>query len=443
MNGGGDPIPLLVGEISVDFTMTEPGRENKLRLGGVAHAARGFWALDTPFSAAVVLPSYLEDVARRYFDALGCVDFRVVGYVRGAPNVTVIFDATEVADQGYETLLREEKKIETCPLHLSDLPCQKVLVFPGTYDLAEVTAALPDDATLHIDVAYDVNDPTVLANLPRRIETILISTSSQLFKSVSDKGLSAVREMFECVGPATLILKENRGGARLILAETDTIEALPAQLGTTANSVGVGDVFAAAYVALSDKEPIEAGWRATYAAAAYSQTTYPDLFRRYVRRDLRLTLEEMRQLGGAFLPWEQRPGCPIYLAAPDFTRGERRAIDKAIASLQYHNFDVRRPIVENGELPLGSSTADLQRMYQADYELLKQCSLVFAVPSERDPGSLVEVGIAIEAGIPVVIYDPSHENANTMLIGGAAHYSANLDECLNSVFRVLSSAPPK
>ena len=111
MNGGGDPIPLLVGEISVDFTMTEPGRENKLRLGGVAHAARGFWALDTPFSAAVVLPSYLEDVARRYFDALGCVDFRVVGYVRGAPNVTVIFDATEVADQGYETLLREEKKI--------------------------------------------------------------------------------------------------------------------------------------------------------------------------------------------------------------------------------------------------------------------------------------------------------------------------------------------
>src|SRR5262249_47339974 len=36
-------VPLLVGEIYVDFTITDPGSENKLRLGGIAHAARGFW----------------------------------------------------------------------------------------------------------------------------------------------------------------------------------------------------------------------------------------------------------------------------------------------------------------------------------------------------------------------------------------------------------------
>lgn len=33
--------PLLMGEIFVDFTLTDQGKENKLRLGGVTHAARG------------------------------------------------------------------------------------------------------------------------------------------------------------------------------------------------------------------------------------------------------------------------------------------------------------------------------------------------------------------------------------------------------------------
>jgi hypothetical protein len=93
------PIPLLVGEIFVDFTLMQSGKENKLRLGGVAHAARGFWALDVPYSAAVILPHYLEKTASKYFKALGCVDFHVLGQVMGAANVTVILDATEVADQ--------------------------------------------------------------------------------------------------------------------------------------------------------------------------------------------------------------------------------------------------------------------------------------------------------------------------------------------------------
>jgi len=80
------PIPLLVGEIFVDFTLTEPGKENKLRLGGVAHAARGFWALDMPYSAAVILPRYLEETARKYLKAFGCVDFHVLGQVMGLPT---------------------------------------------------------------------------------------------------------------------------------------------------------------------------------------------------------------------------------------------------------------------------------------------------------------------------------------------------------------------
>jgi len=436
------PIPFLVGEIFVDFTVTKPSVENKLRLGGIAHAARGFWALNVPFRAAAILPEYLEDLARKYFTELGCVDFYAIGRVHGAPNVTVIFDATEVADQEYDTLLRGEKTVDLIPVDLAALAsCQDTLIFPGSYDLATICAALPSTAVLHIDVAYDITELKALSSLTQRIRTILISTSSALFRSVIGNGFCDLIGAFKSSAPATLILKENRGGARMAVLGTAAIEALPAQLGTTTiNSVGVGDVFAAAYVALADHGCIDAAWRASYVAAAYSQTTDPNLFKKYVQRDLKLSLDEMRHLWGIFLPWEKRREHPIYLAAPDFSYADRRAIDKAIASLVYHNFVVRRPIAENGELPAGSDQAALQTTYRADYELLKRCALVFAVPTGRDPGTLVEVGIAIEARIPVVVYDSLRENANTMVIAGAIHYSDQLESCLNAVFRILSGA---
>ncbi len=430
-------VPLLIGEVFVDFTVTAPGTKNKLRLGGVAHAARGFWALGTPFTAALILPEYLVDSTRAYFKALGCIDFHVLGAVSGAPNLTVIFDPAEVADQEYETLLRDEKTLRLSTTRVGDLEEGDILLFPGTYGLEEACSLLPQAARLHLDVAYDVAHPADIARLPQAVETILISTSSELFRSIQGDGIVGLLKAFSNSNPSTVILKENRGGSRLISASTGEVEALPAQLGTTVNSVGVGDVFAAAYLVHLGKGSAEAGWRATYASAAYSQTTYPDLFRKYVQRDLKLSLDEMRDLWGTFLPWERRQDSSIYLAAPDFAAAERATIDRALASLQYHNFRVRRPVVENGELPPGSDAATLQKIYKADYDLLKQCQLVFAVPTDRDPGTLVEIGLAIEAGIPVVVFDPAGENANTMVMAGSAHYSGDLDSCLNAVFRLL------
>lgn len=436
-------ITLLVGEIFVDFTITAPGQENKLRLGGIVHAARAFWALGRPFSAAVILPSYLEDVARSYLTALGCVEFYVLGRVRGAPNVIVIQDATEVSDQGYEALLREEKAVELSAIDLTAANCEDILIFPGTYDLARVCDVLPKTAVLHLDVAYDLADPAMLSKLPQTVRTILISTSSPLFEPIAKDGLTGVTESFKGCASATLILKENRGGARMVVETHTKIVSLPAQLGSTVNSVGVGDVFAATYVAFSSHGCVEAGWRASYAAAAYSQTTYPDLFKTYVQRDLKLTVEEMNELWGVFLPWEKRRQYPIYLAAPDFSYADRRAIDRAVSSLTYHNFVVRRPVVENGELPPDSDTALLEDTYKADCSLLRNCAIVFAVPTGRDPGTLVEVGIALEANIPVVVYDPAGENRNTMVMAGPWHYSADLDSCLNAVFGILSGVQAK
>jgi nucleoside 2-deoxyribosyltransferase len=435
-------IPLLVGEIFVDFTITPRGLENKLRLGGVAHAGRGFWALNAPFYAAVILPEYLVAPSRTYFEALGCVEFHVLGSISGAPNLIVISDPSEVADQEYETLLRDEKTVSLTSKQLKGIGTKDILLFPGTYNLKEACSLLPTEARLHLDVAYDIDDPEMIADLPQAVETVLISTSSDLFRAIHGDGVAGLLKAFSTSKPSTVVLKENRGGSRLISVSDGHVEALPAQLGSTVNSVGVGDVFAAAYVVHKQKGIVEAGWRATYASAAYSQTTDPDLFKAYVKRDQELLLDEMKELWGTFLPWERRQELAIYLAAPDFAEADRVAIDRALASLSYHNFLVRRPIVENGELPPNSDDATLYRTYVADCALLKQCALVFAVPTGRDPGTLVEVGLAIAAGLPVVIFDPTAENANTMVMAGASHYSPDLDSCLNAVFQLLGERRP-
>ena len=90
-----------------------------------------------------------------------------MGHVRGAPNVTVIHDLTEVADQEYETLLREEKTVELSRIDLLTRAYRDILIFPGTYNLAKVCETLPVNARLHLDVAYDVDDPGILAGLPQ------------------------------------------------------------------------------------------------------------------------------------------------------------------------------------------------------------------------------------------------------------------------------------
>ena len=138
MSGTRVSIPLLVGEVFVDCTLTERGQENKLRLGGIAHAARAFWALGVPFSVAAILPAYLDRLAASYLETLGCVEFYILAIVDGAPNVTVIVDPTEVADQEYETLLRDEKSVIPTSVDLSDRNYNDALIFPGSYDMPSI-----------------------------------------------------------------------------------------------------------------------------------------------------------------------------------------------------------------------------------------------------------------------------------------------------------------
>ena len=432
------PPLVIVGEIIVDFTTARPNAKCKLRLGGIVHAARGLWACGIPYAVAAVCPRYLAAQARRYLEAHGCRDFVWLGEVTGSPNVMIIGDATEVSDQGYEDLLREEKSVEIQNVAAALAAYREVLVFPGAFNLATVAQLFSDQTRFSLDIAYGVSDFSALVGLSGRLYAIAISTSSSLFMEKGSQDVAHMLDAARGLGAEVFLLKENRGGSRVFHLTSREIDQVPAHLSSTVNSVGVGDVYSAVMVGSRSTNWKEAAWRGAMAATSYSQTTYPDDFRKDVERSMKLSVEELRDLGGTILPWHVRPLFPIYLAAPDFSYIEKPEVDRAVEALRYHNFVVRRPIEENGELLLGSNASLLKNTFLKDVALLDECKAVFAVPLARDPGTLVEIGIAIARDQPVITFDPRRENNNTMVAGGSAAYSDDLDTCLNGLFVSIS-----
>lgn len=431
-------VVLVVGEVVVDFTLPYAGAECKLRLGGIAHAARGLWAAELDYAIAAFCPRYLREEAQRYFLAHGCKEVIWLGDIVGAPNVIVIGDPTEVSHQAYEDLLREQKRI-VLEHPAPDIKRYKsIIIFPGAFDINSLLPLAAADAKFSFDIAYGIEDISSLSAFKGHIKAVIISTSSTLFLGLGNDDVSNLIAATQQIDPEVLLLKENRGGSRLFNLQDASVELIPASLSKTVNSVGVGDVFTVVMVALSNKGWIEAAWRGCQAATVYSQTTYPDDIHRDVQRSFKLSLQILRGLGGTVLSWHDRQKFSIYLAGPDFSYINKVELDRAVASLEYHNFKVRRPIKENGELSLPASNEDLQQTYDKDYELLKECDMVFAVPLERDPGTLVEIGMAIALGKPVVTFDPRRENNNTMVMCGSVVYSATLDDCLNATFNALA-----
>lgn len=175
-------VVLIVGELVVDYTRARHGATCKLRLGGVAHAARGLWAAGLDYSVAAVCPLYLVDEAKRYLEGCGCKEFIWLGDVVGAPNIILIGDATEVSHQGYEDLMRDTKLVKFRePLPRLDA-YQSVIVFPGRFDINELASTFSQDARFSFDVAYDLDDLSFLEAYNRRVQALIISTSSSLFE---------------------------------------------------------------------------------------------------------------------------------------------------------------------------------------------------------------------------------------------------------------------
>jgi nucleoside 2-deoxyribosyltransferase len=438
------PSVLVVGEVVVDVALRHEGTPS-LRLGGVLHACRALWALEIPYALAYIAPSYLSTLVAEYAIAHSASAVTSIGTVVGSPNVILIQDHQEVRHQGYEHLLRDS---HSCRLdkdaiqHVATCGARDAVVFPTQFDSVAVIDVLNRAGMrIHADVG-NLQDPEAFLTAAGKLATLFTSTSSPHFLRVHGGRPDRLIATDLARDVEAVILKENRGGLRCVRRDGGSIE-IGAQLRPAANSVGVGDAFDAAYVALASSVGVDAALAfGAWIAAEYASTTFPDDFARGVRRCRAIGAVDLTRIPGLRFPWEARRDLHVYIAAPDFDYLDTSLIDRVSDSLAYHNFTPHRPVRENGQATEASSRHERLELYQKDVELLRRCQLLVAVIERPDEGTLIELGLAAGLNIPAVVLEPNRQVPSPMLLGAPTSIVHTMDDLLEFVFSRFGSRIP-
>lgn len=170
----------------------------------------------------------------------------------------------------------------------------------------------------------------------------------------------------------------------------------------------------------------------------YAKSTFVDNIQSSVQGVLKISADKLKSFSGCLLPWEKRQNCNIYVAAPDFDFVETTPIEILCDSLAYHNFVPHRPVKENGQMSVNAPKDERQRLFHGDMHLLDQCNMLIAVLLYNDPGTLIEIGLAAQRGIPTLVYDPNKIADNCMLTELPTLVSNDLDEIIAKVFTEYS-----
>lgn len=430
----------LVGEVFVDFTIDEQrGSEPKMRLGGVVHAARTLWALNVDYRAYVLCPAYLMAAAKEYLMRHGCVGVELLGTVVGTPMVMVSTRPREIGDQRYEFMLRDDYSVTWDERALSALSGEPgpVLVLSGEYSLQVIL----DHTRIAEQVILDTANaafplPTASMAAIRNRLSYITSTSGKDFRQAT-QGCgwtgweSYARDILEFKGLASrLVLKENRGGARLYQREGPQIE-VPAFPVDAVHSIGVGDAFAATFTTQISRPPVDAMLLASAVAGAYAATTYPDDFYSATQAALKASLGSR---GGVRVPWERRPEIKIYIAGADFDYEDTQHIERVEEMLRYHNFSPVRPVKECGQARAGMNEGERRRMYLCDLQHLHSSSIVIGVANTADPGMFAEIGMAAAWEKSVLLYDPLRIVNNLFVINAASGYVLDEGDLIDRIF---------
>jgi nucleoside 2-deoxyribosyltransferase len=413
------------------------------------HAASGLWAIGCPFTLCYMAPEYLDKHIISHAKEFGCSKVEKIGNVIGAPNVIIVGEPKEYGNQRYEYLLREEHKIkfdlDALARVMESRSYTDALIFPGGFDLtATLHAVSKKDTMIHLDVNFEPTDWSALADLSITLETVIVSTSSKLFSSKKVNNGKEIVRLAKKARINSVLLKENRGGCRLFSMKSKGVISVGAQTRPVVHSVGVGDCFDAIFIAQRHLYPeMEALSYASFIAAEYASTFSPDVFKENTRRWLKVPGEKISMLGGTQLPWEDRRAHQIYIAAPDFDYINTDPLEELVQSLKYHNFSPRRPVREHGQITSVSTAEQRRSVFLKDMELLGKCSALVAVLLYDDPGTLIEIGVAVQRGIPTIVYDPYKKAKNLVLTELPQLISSNLDIVITAVFDEIAKRNKK
>lgn len=429
----------LIGDILLDVTLQSNDDPLKMRLGGIVHCARVLWAMNVDYSIAYFSPKCLVKQIENYLFEFGNPELIYLGEVMTSPYVMLINEAKEIGNQGYEFLLRKEIEIVYDDSQFNTLiKFDEVIIISGNFEIGKVLCSLKKSTRINIDFANNMHDFLAFEKAGLHFEKIFISTSSDYFLNFyKENTIFTIKSFFDNFKSLTnkIILKENRGGSRAFDFLSNEFIQVSAQTQPIIHSVGVGDVYNVVAVVKNTVNNFEESLNyASWIAAEYALTTYPEDFKQMTERVLSIPPSEIIAMRGIQLPWEVRNNINIYIAAPDFDFVDKKFIELLYSSLIYHNFSPRRPIIENGQMTENDNNERKKEIFSKDMQLLDECQVLVAVLLYNDPGTLVEIGIAAERKMPVLVYDPYKIAKNCMLTHTPNLVSSDLDVIISEVF---------
>jgi queuosine biosynthesis protein QueC len=428
---------LILGEVFTDVHLDI--KESPLRLGGIFHSARAFNAINCEYALAAIAPIYLYKNVQKFGNQLNAQHTVIVGEINGSPNVMNIQESAENGDQGYNEILSGEAEVRVDHQKLTQIIEEfnptDILLYPGKYRIEDLFPALENfNGNLHIDVQYGIESLERMISNNFNFSTIILSTSSTLFKqnylSVTSLVGSSLR-----ANTKSFLLKENRGGSTYYHTTNQTWFEAPAFKTDTMHSVGVGDCFNAVFLSQQNERTNGSALKiASYIAMIYASTFAFDEFKDLISN---LDFNDIVNLPAKRLSWGEREKHHIYIAGPDFPDVDTRLIKEVYDNLKYHNFIPHRPVVENGIISGSETEEQQQEAYQKDIALLEKSSVLIAVILNDDPGTYVEIGYMAKSGKPVIIFDPNKKVKNLFLKKSADYIVHSMNEVIDTVYDVL------
>jgi hypothetical protein len=213
------------------------------------------------------------------------------------------------------------------------------------------------------------------------------------------------------MGAAGALVVTTRGDAQVPLYRTERVW-----------KIGSGDVFSSTFAALwgcRSFEPDQAADYASRATASYCNTRalpVPDL------DELTRTMND---------PVEPGAG-RIYLAGPFFDLAQRWLVEEARSDFLSMGAQVFSPVHEVGPGPAAL-------VAPADLDGLNKCQVVFAILNGLDPGTIFEVGYAVQKGTPVVALAQNLKDEDLKMVAGTG--CEIVDDYTSAVYRTLWRLP--
>jgi len=215
----------------------------------------------------------------------------------------------------------------------------------------------------------------------------------------------------------TIVIKNGPYGCRVI--DTTGSYYVPVFPTRSVFKIGSGDIFSASFAkfwGIDNMSPVQAAQNASKCTALYCETRSVDsitLFGEYQSH-----------------PRERRHTPRVYLAGPFFSLAQRFLVEEARSALIKLGADVFSPLHEVGfDLPV-------ELIAKEDLRGLESCSVVFALITDLDPGTIFEIGFAKARNIPVVMFGEGvKEEHLTMLVGtGCIHSTDFCSSIYNAIW---------